>query len=487
MALAPALDLRSADPRDFSEAPPASLEAEQALLGALLYEPQVHKLIGVELLPEHFSEPFHGRLYAAITESLRENLVPEAIFLATEFGRDQAFQQLGGVRYLVDLIDQAPPPMRAPHFAAHVLDLHHKRRLITISGEISAAARDGAQSSADILAGAETELAKIRIASTATGAFVTARQSAIETLGVIEDESQSGRPRGATTGLRCFDERIGGLPPTWLVTIGGRPGMGKTALLRAGLYGAADRNRQRAFAMFSLEAPNREVSERALSAGTALHLGFDARTQGSGAVQYAVLSRSNVGLTEREPLRAAAAAQPDNLFLFDDPILGLAEIRRTVWALKAKGDLAAIGIDYLQLMQREQTKGRTDSALIGDITTGLKRLAMEANICILLVSQLNRGVDSRDDKRPELGDLRESGSIEQDSNVVMFPFREAYYLDRQEPKNTSGPEWGEWQARLTACRDLMEVITRKVRQGRPGIDKLQYLPEYDAISNWTKD
>jgi replicative DNA helicase len=491
MALVPALDLRAqhgGDPRDAKPDVPASVEAEQGFLGAILYEAGYIRLLKVELRPEHFYEPFHGRLYQAICETVELGEAPEPTLLHEEFRRDPAYLELGGVRYLADMIDRAPPAIRAGDFAAHILDLHHKRELLRIASELQAAVRNGDQTSRALTQQLDTDLAQIRLAQADPAAFITARQAAVTALEEIRRESDDGKPRGAHCGLTCFDGRLGGLIPGRLITIGGRPGMGKTALLRAALYGAASWNSARTFGMFSLETQNREMSERAISAGTTRGRDWlEVKEQGSGAVQYSVLSRSNIGITELPWLEESVAGQPENLFLFDQPRLNLYEIQRNVWALKARGDLAAIGIDYLQLMQRPETRGRNDAALIGDITQGLKVLAAEAKICILLVSQLNRGVDTRDDKRPTLSDLRESGSIEQDSDIVMFPFRQSYYLERAEPQGSkTSSEYIEWIGKLAEVEDLMEVITAKLRQGRIGTDRQTYLAPYDAVSNWTK-
>jgi replicative DNA helicase len=491
MALVPALDLRPAgDPRDRGPDEPSSVEAEQALLGAILYEPRALKLVTVELLPDHFFEPFHGRLWRAIGEYVRDGDAPEPTLLAEEFRTDRAYQELGGVRYLADLVDRAPPAVRAGDYARHVLDLFHKRRLIAHYAEQTIALRAGDQNALHVVAQTEAELSRIRVASAEPGAFVTARDAARAALAEIEDQHGRQRSRGVYTDLTCFDERMGGLMPTWLVTIGGRPSMGKTALMRAGMYGAALHNPDRTFAAFSLETPNRELSERAIAAGTVVGKSpWDARDeQDAGLITpYAFLGRStlSLGMIEMPALRASVEAQPENLYLFDAPTLGLGEVRRTVWALKAKGNLAAVSIDYLQLMRREEVRGRNDAALIGDITVGLKQLAMEAQICILLVSQLNRAVDSREDKRPLLSDLRESGSIEQDSNAVLFPFRKAYYLERAKPDGSKeAPEFKDWEMKMRECEHLMEVITAKLRQGKIGADKQQYLAAFDAVSNW---
>jgi replicative DNA helicase len=493
MALVPALDLRPAgDPRDGGDEPPANVEAEQALLGAILYDPTALMRITVELSADVFFEPFHGRLWTAIGEYVRDGDTPDPTLLNEEFRTDLAYQELGGTRYLADMIDRAPPAVRAGDYARHVLDLHHKRRLIALYADQIAALRAGRQIALDIIDQTELELAKIRVAAAEPGALMTARDSAIATLQEIYDDVASGekwgRPLGVKTGLQCFDHRMGGLPKTWLIAIGGRPAMGKTALARAALYRAADLNQHRTFAFFTLEMMHRELSERALSATTVVQeerdKHADSDLHGSLAVQTSVLSRSNVGWTEKERLERAAQVQPTNLFVIDQPRLGLNDVRRHVWALKAKGDLAAIAIDYLQLMQREEVRGRNDAALIGDITTGLKQLAMEAQICILLVSQLNRNVDGRDDKRPVLADLRESGSIEQDANAVMFPYREAYYLIRSKPEGSKAIE--TWEMHLAEVRNLMVVHTAKLRQGEPGFDDQRYRAEFDLVTEWTK-
>ena len=474
MALAPALDLREqADPRDFADSPPAAVEAEQSLLGALLYEPSCHRVIGVELLADHFFEPFHGRLYQAILETLREGLTVEVAFLAEEFKRDRAFNDLGGVRYLADLIDRAPAAIRAPHYARHILDIAHKRRIIEIAREMGATARAGHTTALEITALGAAELAKIDVAAAEPGAVVTARSAALAALEEIETEIDSGRPRGVRTGLECVDVRIGGLLPESLITIGARPSMGKTSLIRSLFYGAAKANPRDLFLLFALETPARQLSERALSAAS--H--GDWRE-----VDSQDLNRSKVKKEDLLYLRDLAEHLPDNLIIDDRPDLSLGDVWRTVWQAKARGNLRAVGIDYVQLMKRSETRGKTDAALIGEITSGLKRLARMAQLCMVLCAQLSRGVDNREDKRPQLSDLRESGSIEQDSDAVLFPFREAYYVERQEPDKGT-PEHASWTIKLEDLRRRMDVIVAKNRHGALGFTRQRYVAEHDFIED----
>ena len=184
---------------------------------------------------------------------------------------------------------------------------------------------------------------------------------------------------------------------------------------------------------------------------------------------------------ERWILKDLTWKVPKNLIIDDSAVLTVEYVRRRVWSLKRKGPLGAIFIDYLQIMSRPNANGRNDAAVIGEMTGALKRLAREAEVCVVLLSQINRGVESRDDKRPQLSDLRESGSIEQDANAVLFPFREVYYLERAEPK--PGPAHLDWEAQVEALKRRMDVLCAKNRQGAVGTDHQEYFAEFDAVSD----
>jgi replicative DNA helicase len=284
----------------------------------------------------------------------------------------------------------------------------------------------------------------------------------------------SGRVRGAMTGLRCFDRRLGGLKPGWLVVIGGRPSMGKTALGRVAAYGCAERNPTQTVAFFAIEMEKREIVERALSAAT--------HVQGDG-IPYQDLGNAKVAPMDLMRLRELKHGMPANLVIDDRSVLSLEDVRRRVFALKRKRGVAAVFIDYLQLMAMPPAQGRNDAARWGEVTSGLKRLAREAQTCIVLLSQLSRAVESRDDKRPQLSDLRDSGSIEQDANAVLFPFREFYYVERNEPKPGTD-QHTNWEMECEALRRRLDVIAAKVRQGAVGTDQQAYYAEYDHIEDW---
>jgi replicative DNA helicase len=481
MALVPALDLRThGDPRDRIAHPPSNVEAEQALIGALLYQPEVLTAFQTPLKPEHFYEPFHGRLWKAMREWIDEGEIPDPTLLAEEFRRDTAYIELGGTRYLADLIDRAPPVARAEDYARAILDLFNRRKLMELAAEMTALAMRGEDADGDridanqVIAKTEEGLMAIKLNTPDPPTLLTARESAIRTMEEIDFEQREGKPRGAQTSLKVFDDKLGGLVPSWLITIGGRPSMGKSALMRSAMYGAAVENRHDLFAIFLIEMASREISERAISAVTREDIFCLTETQ--------ALNRSKPVREHVPELMRIAEQMPDNLYIDDRADLSLEDVTRVVWQLKAKGNLRAIAIDYLQLMRRPEHRGRSDAAILGDMTAALKRLAKAADICIVLLSQLSRDVDKRDDKRPVLGDLRESGAIEQDSNVVLFPFREAYYHERAKPEDGTA-EAEKWSARLAEIETVMEVAVAKHRQGGIGTTKQQYFAAYDLIKN----
>ncbi|WP_177221800.1 replicative DNA helicase [Brevundimonas viscosa] len=308
--------------------------------------------------------------------------------------------------------------------------------------------------------------------------FQNAHEAALARMDRLEVEVATGKPKGVQTGLSCFDKRLGGLLPGSVIVLAGRPGMGKTALLGNVLYGAALLNPNKLFAGFSLEMDTDQLNDRALSRLTA---DDDAPVSFSDIAKVQPLTSFDLQALHRAKVRI-----PRNLWLRDRAGVSVEDVSRAVWAMKRRGDLAAIGIDYLQLMRRPALAGRNEASAIAEMTGALKTLAREAKIAIILLSQLNRSVESRDDKRPQLSDLRESGSIEQDADAVLFPFREVYYLQKSEPKpdpvGISGAHF-EWEMRCAELRTAMDVIIAKNRHGSEGSEPQEYRAEIDLITN----
>jgi len=465
------------DPRDQDEGPnlPLNLEAEQALLGILLFSNEAHRQVHDLVSAEDFSEPFHQRLFGAAADLIVSGKLAEPTTLQTAFEHDPAYGEFGGLRYLADLVDRAPPAANARAYAEQIADTAVRRRLIKMAAEAQSQARNP-----DVTGYAAVAMARAQLEEAERGAapedalFVNAWDAAQARMDRLELEVATGKPKGVQTGLSSIDKRLGGLLPGSVIVMAGRPGMGKTALLGNVLYGAALRNPGKLFAGFSLEMDTDQLNDRALSR---LTVEEDQPVSFSDIAKVQPLTSFDL-----QALHRAKQSIPKNLWLRDRAGVSVEDVSRAVWAMKRRGDLAAIGIDYLQLMRRPALAGRNEASAIAEMTGALKTLAREAKIAIILLSQLNRSVESRDDKRPMLSDLRESGSIEQDADAVLFPFREVYYLQKAEPKAHTDAHL-EWVMEVAGLRTRMDVIIAKNRHGSEGSEPQDYRAEIDLITN----
>lgn len=469
-----ALNLQS--PANDDDSGATALEAAQALLAAVLSDNDLFREAG-HIKGTHFYEPVHGRIWEVVRTLIDEGKTALPVSVADQMAADPGLISLGGAQYLWLLWDRLAGSARlVREHAEAVLDAFTRRAASALLGDAAKALVTAASPRTPALLGELRQRLTLLEQSACADreGLQTAPAASIALVDALEEEAQHGRPRGAMTGLRCFDRRLRGLRPGWLIVIGGRPSMGKTSLMRAAAYGCAERNPGRAVLVHSLEMDARELAERALSAATL--------TAGDG-IAYADFSE---GLTAsaRATLAQVGGREPPNLHIDDRPAVSLDDIHRRVWALKAERAVAAVFIDYLQLMTRPSAHGRTEALVLGEVTQGLKRLAREADTCVVLLSQLNRQVESRDDKRPQLADLRDSGSIEQDANAVLFPYRAAYYLERNPPRDdASSQERERWQMDLEGNRRRMDVIAAKVRGGAIGTDRQAYFAEFDHVED----
>lgn len=454
---------------DLATAPQSEawLFAQMACVGMLLEDADTAIRAAPGLSPSHFGEPPLAAVVGAILRLRAEGRHVDPVTVADALGESLA--GFGGARALFALLDKAPPINPAMAENAAVVTAHWSRReLARLCGD--AFGDDAPISETLFRLRQQIEALENETAPEPTTA-VDAQSSALAMLTQKAADLASGKKRGAQTGLRCFDVRMGGLVPGSLVVIGGRPSMGKTALMRAAMYGAAREQPGDLFGLFSLEMDDAEVSERAVS-----ELTVDDATP----VETDALHKGQVSAERLADLTARAKAIPSNLLIDSRGGVSVDDVRKAVWAWKRKGKLRAVAIDYLQLMRRPRAEGRADHAVIGQMTRELKQLARDAGVCIILLSQLSRGLENREDKRPTLADLRESGSIEQDANVVLFPYRESYYLERAEVP-VGHPKRTEWEVAFYGKRTLLEVICAKNRQGSIGTDSQEYEPAFDAI------
>lgn len=456
-----------------TDTPLANMDAEHAVLGALLYENATAEKLA-DLRPEFFYDPIHAAIWSTCIEMIRSRKLAEPISISEAMASHDGLTEMGGLRFLAELTERAYVPAARSH-ADIIINCARLRHIIGISDDLRQSAMPGADAY-DIIANAERTLSQlVQDAAPVATNLIDARSSALATVDELDLEAHEGRSKGFMTGLRCFDRRLRGLRPGWLVVVAGRPSMGKTALARAAALGAARRTSAQVV-FFALEMARRELDERTLS-----QLSHEA---GNG-IAYTDMNGDKLSIEQRQYLRKLAERAPANFIIDDSPVLSVDYVRRRVLSLKQRGPVAAVFIDYLQIMERPDAKGRNEASVVGEMTKGLKQLAREAETCIVLLSQINRGVESRDDKRPQLSDLRESGAIEQDANAVLFPYREVYYLQRAEPK-TEGKR-GEWENECAIRLREMDVIAAKVRQGAVGTDHQVYFAEYDAIEDRQED
>jgi replicative DNA helicase len=490
MSIAPVLDLRPVSDDGEIAHTPHSIEAEQALLGALLFDNAAYERLSDQMQARHFYEPFHARLYAAIEEHIRKGQLAEPIVLMERFRRDPAFEELGGVRYLADLVDRAPPAANAAEYARLIYDLALRRDLIRIGGDIAAGASggDAERSAREQIEAAEAQLyalAETGAVSSGFQPFADALRGAVEM--AAEAFSRDGGLAGVSTGLIDLDRQIGGLHPSDLIILAARPSMGKTALATNVAFSVAK--------TYAWE-PQPDGSKKTVSGGVVAFFSLEMSAEqlamrllaDASGVSSDRLRKGEIDASEFGRVRDAAndiSAAP--LFIDATGGLSISKLAARARRLKRQHGLDLIVVDYLQLVTTGDSN-RNDNRVqeVSAITQGLKALAKELSVPVIALSQLSRQVESREDKRPQLSDLRESGSIEQDADIVMFIYREAYYKGRAEPREGT-PEHLTWQEEMEHVRNLAEVIIGKQRHGPIGTVKLHFNEDLTKFGNLARE
>ncbi|HEY0927862.1 replicative DNA helicase [Brevundimonas sp.] len=479
-------------PSAFNDTPsvaslPHNLEAEQALLGSLMFDNAVFERLSDRLRGSHFYEPFHQRLFEAIEDHIRQGMLAEPTILMERFKQDPAFQEFGGLRYLADLVDRAPPAANAPDYARVVYDLALRRDLIRIGGEIIKEAPNPETPADEQIEQAEQTLYSLAETGKPSSGFVSfshALSGAVQM--AAEAYQRDGKLAGLATQLDDLDQKLGGLHPSDLLILAGRPSMGKTALATNIAFNVARSYRWEptpegrktvsggVVAFYSLEMSAEQLAMRMLA---------DASGVSSDKLRKGEIDASDFG-----KIRDAAVEIGESP-LYIDATGGLSISKLAARARRLKRmehGLDLIIVDYLQLVTTGENSQKNRVQEVSEITGGLKALAKELSVPIIALSQLSRQVEQREDKRPQLSDLRESGSIEQDADCVMFVYRESYYLGRAEPKEGT-EEHLQWQQDMDRLEHQAEVVIGKQRHGPIGIVKLAFDANTTRFGNLAHD
>jgi replicative DNA helicase len=487
--------LRDADPEP-SRTPPSNTEAEQALLGAIFRNNLAYGRVSDFLLPEHFSYAVHQRIYAAITKLIERGQPANPTTLKNLFDQDGALAELGGAEYLKQLADSAVTIINAEDYGRRIHDLHLRRQLIDLGEDVvnDAFRHDLDDDAVNQIERAEARLFELASSGQAEGGLRPLDAALRNALEMAEAAFQrSGRTVGVGTGFIDLDKKLGGLHPSDLIILAGRPSMGKTSLATNIAFNAA-----KAY-VAGVGPDGRKIAEDGAVIGFfSLEMSAEQLATRILAEESEVSSdRIRRGDVRREDFdRFVAASQRLStvpLYIDDTPALSIAALRTRARRLKRQQGLGVIVIDYLQLLRPAGGGRGSENRVqeISEITRGLKAIAKELEVPVLALSQLSRAVEQREDKRPQLADLRESGSIEQDADVVMFIFREEYYLSRGAP--TERPEetqdkfndrYQRWLDRSNEVAGLAEVIIAKQRHGPIGTVKLHFEAETTKFDNF---
>jgi replicative DNA helicase len=469
-------------------APPQNLEAEQALLGAILANNRAYEKVSEFLRPDHFADPTHGRIYAAVSKLIERGQLASAVTLRQFFAADDGLKNVGGADYLASLEANVISFASATDYGQSIFDSYLRRELIDVGQEIVLAAQthDLDAPAKSQIEEAESRLFKLATVGDADGRFISFKESLVQAINTAEAAyKRDSHITGLTSGFRDMDKLLGGMHKSDLVILAARPSMGKTALATNLAFNAARiflRSQGKEggrVAFFSLEMSAEQLALRILSEQT--------------EIPSEKIRRGEI--REQDFPKFVSLAQELQLlplYIDETPGLSVMAMRTRARRLKRTQGLDLIVIDYLQLMQGSASKRNMENRVleVSEITRSLKGLAKELQVPIIALSQLSRKVEDRDDKRPQLADLRESGSIEQDADVVMFIYREEYYLKRGEPGRHTNEDdakynerYARWQQRLEQVYNVAEVIVAKQRHGPIGSVKLFFDGQYTKFAD----
>lgn len=471
-----------------SQAVPFSLEAEQQLLGALLTNNDVFDRVTQILKPDHFYHPVHARIFEICSDRIRRNALASPVTIKAYFENDEGLQELGGPPYLARLAAAAISAFAARDYAQMIREFALRRELIGLGRDISARAAQVKvdEDAEQQIQEAEQKLYQLGeqgVVERGFQAFLHVVRRTVDTANAAYQ--RDGKLSGISTGLIDLDNKMGGLNKSDLIILAGRPSMGKTSLATNIAFNIAKSHRMGersdgthgtidggVVGFFSLEMSAEQLAARILS---------EAAEVPSERIRNGSLDPSEF---ERFA-EAANALQRCPLYIDDTPALPINQLAARARKLKRTQGLDVLIVDYLQLLRPATAK---DSRVneVSEITQGLKAVAKELNIPVIALSQLSRQVENREDKRPQLSDLRESGSIEQDADIVMFVFREEYYREREKPSDSDLDAMAKWQQIMEHVHGKAEVILGKQRHGPIGTVELSFEGQFTRFGNLEK-
>ncbi|MEL7126574.1 MAG: replicative DNA helicase, partial [Pseudomonadota bacterium] len=459
------------------------IEAEQQLLGAILTNNDIYDRVASVITAEHFYDPVHARIFDIAAARIAKNNLASPVTLKAFMEDDEGLKELGGPAYLARLAGAAISAFAVRDYAQMIYDLAVRRDLIQLGRDISAKAAkvDVASEPKEQIVEAEQALYKLAEQGTSEGGFQSFLKAVTDAVNVANAAYQrEGGLAGISTGLTDLDKKLGGLHPSDLLILAGRPSMGKTSLATNVAFNIAKAYKK---------GLKPDGSEGAIEGGV---VGFFSLEMSAEQLAARILSEAaevpseqirRGDMTEAEFRRfvdAAKALEACPLYIDDTPSIPIAQLAARARRLKRTHGLDMLIVDYIQLV-----RGTSDNRVqeIGEISMGLKAIAKELNIPVIGLSQLSRQVESREDKRPQLSDLRESGSIEQDADVVMFVFREEYYKEREKPGDHDLEAMAKWQEEMERLHGRAEVIIGKQRHGPIGSIDLSFEGRFTRFGN----
>ena len=457
---------------------PKNIEAEQTILGSLLVNNEIFDEISDKIDDNYFYDPIHKKIYKTISNLISKGLLANPVTIKNFFNSNEELLEIGGVDYLLKLTNVSTTKNQIKYYSELLSDLYIRRQLINISEETLEDSKNKNLeiSGTNILENTERKLFEIAERGEFQRSFITFKDALKETIDMATAAYKNDQGIvGVPSGLSDLDDRLGGLHKQDLIIIAGRPSMGKTALATNIAFNAAQNiNKQdykSSVAFFSLEMSSEQLSTRILAE--------------QSRIKSNDIRRGKINQEDFEKfIEASKNLENLPLHIDDTPAITISALSNRARRLKRKQGLDLIVIDYIQLMKSSGYRKEGRVLEIAEITQGLKALAKELDVPVLALSQLSRQVEQREDKKPQLADLRESGSIEQDADVVMFVFREQYYLEKQEPKLGTA-EHVEWQEKMNQVHNQAQIIIGKQRHGPTGLIKLEFESAFTKFKDAT--